>query len=145
MAAAMLPLLALQAGCYSIGPLEAGMPAPGARVVANLTPQGSESVAARLGPDVAEVEGLVESAADGGMTLGVTRVGQRAGGSRFVETESVELDRGALASVRQKRLNRGRSFLVGAVIIGGALLIAEAFGGVLFGEDGGGGTPVPPN
>jgi hypothetical protein len=144
-AGALLIVLTLQSACYSLDAEPSPAPAVGMRVVARLSEAGSTSVAPRLGPGAVELEGRVISAAEGRVTLAVTRVGRGSGLVDFPEREVLELPAGAVAELREKRLNRGRSALFGVVFVGGALLVARAFGGFLSGDDDPGGGPVPPN
>ena len=73
----LAPLLALvlAAGCYTYGPLSAPQPMAGRRVQADLTDDGIDSLATRIGPGVRAVDGDVVHADSAALTLAVREVG----------------------------------------------------------------------
>jgi hypothetical protein len=137
-------LLAGMGACYSVRPLETPAPAPGVRVVANLTEQGSLDLANQVGPRVREVEGVFAQMRADTLELSVTRVTHRDGTSNYWNGEPVAIPRAAVAALHERQIDTRRSVLLGAAITGGALLAAHFFGGFFTGESGGGGNPVPP-
>jgi len=114
------------------------------RVVARLTPPGSEEMARWIGPGIVEVEGVVQAIREDGWEIGLLRVQQAGRESVFWNREPVLFPREVLASVQERRLDRNRSVLAAGGITGGALLLARLVGGVVLsgGTGGGGGGPV---
>lgn len=134
----------LQAGCYSVRPVAGTELQPGTRVVATLTPEGAEQVAAQVGPRVVGFEAAVGSAAGEQWEMFVYTLVKRDSTEETWNGERVMVPRAALASVSEKRLDRTRSYLAAGIITVGALLLARGFQTGFF-SGGGDGPPEPPN
>lgn len=132
-------------GCYSVSAVDAGGPQPGTRLVASLTPDGSQQLAAQVGPRVIAVEGVLDEATAERLSLRLVRTEGANQVSTYWNQEEVSIPRPAIAQLRQRRLDRTRSYLAAGIIVGGALLLAAAAGGAFAGDSDGGGGPPPVN
>lgn len=132
-------------GCYSVSAVDPGGPQPGTRLLASLTPDGSQQLASQVGPRVIAVEGVLDEATAERLSLRLVRTEGANQISTYWNQEEVTIPRPAIAQLRQRRLDRTRSYLMAGAIVGGALLIASAAGGVFAGDDSGGGGPSPTN
>src|SRR3982750_1747636 len=72
--AILLPVLAVLSACYTYRPLVEPTPAPGQRVSAQLTAEGSRDLAVQIGPEVLHVEGDVVAADSSGLDLDVQEI-----------------------------------------------------------------------
>lgn len=129
--------------CYSRQSIGMDIPAPGVRIVAQLTDSGTVAMGNAIGPGATEVEGIVASADANAWTLNVLRVEQRGGLSSLWNRESVTFPRSALTAVSAKRINKKRSWLTAGIITVGAFVAARIFGAFDVNEGPGGGTPPP--
>jgi len=135
----VLGLLLPLSGCYTRGPLTTAVPAPGTRIVAQVTDSGVVALSNALGAGPVEVEGVVAAADDRSWDLQLVRVDYRGGASVLWNRERVSFPRATLAHATQMRLDRGKSWLVAGAVTATALLAARLFGAI-----GGGETPNPP-
>jgi len=140
----LLGTFALQ-GCYSVRALEPGGPRPGARVVASLTPEGSQQLASQVGPRVTAIEGVLDEATPTELSLRLVRTEGSSAVSTFWNQEEVTIPRPAIALLRERRLDRPKSYGVAALIVGGALLAATLASGAFTGDDGPSTVPPPAN
>lgn len=132
-------------GCYSVSAVDPGGPQPGTRLLASLTPDGSQQLASQVGPRVIAVEGVLDEANAERLSLRLLRTEGSNQVSTYWNQEEVNIPRPAIAQLRQRRLDRPRSYLMAGAIVGGALLLASMAGGAFAGGDDGGGGPPPPN
>ncbi|HEU4559181.1 MAG TPA: hypothetical protein VFS20_15070 [Longimicrobium sp.] len=132
-------------GCYSVSAVDPGGPQPGTRLVASLTPDGSQQLASQVGPRVIAVEGVLDEATADRLSLRLVRTEGANQISTYWNQEEVTIPRPAIAQLRQRRLDRTRSYLAAGAIVGGALFIASLAGGVFASDDGPGPGPPPPN
>ena len=137
-----LGVFPLVAGCYRHVPVAA--PVPTTRIIAQVTDTGSVVMANAIGSAATEIEGVVASVTDAAWRLQLVRVDHRGGMSTLWKLEEVAFPRIALTNVREKRLDRKRSWLVAGALTAGVILVSKAFGGSLTGGSDDGGTPPPP-
>ena len=129
-------------GCYKYTPLTTTDPVAGARIVVQLTPAGSDTLARFVGPRVTGIEGRVLETAGSDLVLAVAVVRKGNGEEDFWKGETVSIPLGVIAGLQQRRLSTGRTLLlVGAVAALGATVGAAASGGGSGGGGGGGGPP----
>jgi hypothetical protein len=137
-----LVTMASLVGCYKYTPLATTDPAPGARIAVELTLTGTDTVARFVGPSATRIEGRVVEAADTHLLLAVSVVRKRNGEEDFWKGETVNIPRGVISGLRQRRLATGRTLLLaGAVAALGATVGAAASGGSSGGGGNGGGPP----
>jgi len=138
-------LLLVLCACYTRQPLSTSVPAPATRIVARVTDAGEAAIANAVGPGALEIEGVIASANDTVWNLNLLRVTHRGGSTINWNRELVALPRSALSDVRERRLNKSRSWLTAGAVAAGVLIGARVFGNGGVGEDAGGGIIVPTN
>ena len=136
LAVGILPLLA---ACYTRGPLTTPVPAAGTRIVAQVTDSGVVALSNALGAGPVQVEGVVAAADGTSWDLQLVRVDYRGGASVLWNHERVNFPRATLDHPTEKRLDRGKSWLVAGAVTATALLAARLLGAI-----GGGETPNQP-
>lgn len=143
----LLALVAMLAGCYRYEPVGAGqpVPAPGTRVMLELTDQGRVAMERQVGAEVARVEGAVVSRGDSGYVVGVTTVIGVWGSRSRWQGERVTVREDYVRRMSLRRLSASRTVLAA----GGATLgfVAFVLSNSLIGggsEPGSGKEPPPP-
>jgi hypothetical protein len=119
----------LLAGCYTYRPLQEPAPAPGDRVSAQLTTEGSRELTGQIGPEILHVEGQVVSADSDGLDLEVLEIESVRGIRSDWHGEHVRLPRLAVAGLQERRLSVGGTTLLGGVLLGGLYAAYRLFGG----------------
>src|SRR5262245_6074629 len=136
--------LFLSAACYRQLPLEAPLPHPAPRIVAQVTDTGVVAMSNALGPGAQEVEGIVVAADNTNWDLRMLRVDYRGGSSVLWKQEQVRFPRTALSQATERRFSSGRSWVMAGLVTSAALLAAK-FLGVIGGGEGDNKPPPPPN
>ena len=141
----LVPLLAvwlppLLGACYSQRPLTMPVPAPGTRIVAQVTDSGVLAMTTALGSGPVAVEGVVAAADASSWDLRIVRVDYRGGASILWNRELVSFPRSTLTHATERRLDRGKSWFVAGAVVATAVLAARVFGAL----GGGGGSENPP-
>jgi hypothetical protein len=103
--------------------------APGDRVSAQLTTEGSRELTGQIGPEILHVEGQVVSADADGLDLDVLEIESVRGIRSDWHGEHVRLPRQAVAGLQERKLSVGGSALLGGVIVGGLYAAYRLFGG----------------
>jgi len=124
-----LLLLSLLAACYTYRPLETTTPAPGQRVSAQLTTEGSRDLTMQIGPEVLHVEGNVVDADSAGMDLDVLEIESYRGIRSDWHGERVRLPRVAVAGMQQRRLSIGGTGLLAGALTAGVYALYQVLGG----------------
>jgi hypothetical protein len=140
----VLGLAPLVAACYSQSPLTTPMPAPGTRIVAQVTDSGIVALSNALGPGAVEVEGEIAAAQDNSWDLRMVRVDYRGGTSVLWNRELVSFPRSMLMQPLERRFNTRKSWFAAGLITAGALLAARLAGVFGWGENPDK-QPPPPN
>lgn len=127
----LAPLLALvlAAGCYTYAPLSTPQPTPGRRVQADLTDDGIDSLATRIGPGVRVVDGDVVHADSAGLTLAVREVENLRGERSDWKGEAVRIPQRFVQRLQERRISVGGTGLLGGAIAAGVVAMTQAFGG----------------
>jgi hypothetical protein len=113
--------------CYRYTPIDVPSPALGSEVRVRLTDAGAVALAPLVGNRIETVDGRVSSVADTAVTLAVTATTDRVGSEVPWKGETVVFPRSAVASVEQKHLDRGKSYLVGGIAAGLVAAIGVGF------------------
>jgi hypothetical protein len=134
----MLPLLA---GCYTMQPLVGSRPepAPGTRLVIELTDAGRTAIASQMGPDVARFESRLVRQTDSAYVLSVSLVVNMWGAQTRWNGEQVTLRTDLVRTIGERRFSAGRTALAATGATAGFL----AF--VLTRSLVGGGSSTDPN
>ena len=111
----------------------------------SLTPDGSQQLASQVGPRVIAVEGVLDQATADQLSLRLVRTEGANQVSTYWNNEEVTVPRPAIALLRERRLDRPKSYLMAGAIVGAALLAGALTSGVFAGDDGGGPNPPPAN
>src|SRR5918911_823277 len=133
-----LLLLTLIAACYTYRPLETPMPAPGQRVSAQLTTEGSRDLTGQIGPEVLHVEGNVIDADSSGLDLDVLEIESYRGIRSDWHGERVRLPLQAVAGMQQRRLSIGGTGLMAGALAAGLYVVYRVLGGSDFIQGGNG-------
>jgi hypothetical protein len=141
--AAFATLVSFFTACYTQRPIDVSVPAPATRIIAQVTDTGSVAMANTIGAAALEVEGVVAEADAGTWRLHLLRVDHRGGNSSRWNRETVTFPRYALTNVRETRLDKKRSWIVGGIAAGAIVALTVLFGSVLSGSTGDGEPPPP--
>jgi hypothetical protein len=117
----------LSAGCYSYLPFTSVDPAPGTAVEVTLTDPGAAELERYLGPNVYILRGRFVRTEVQGLFLSVAAVETRLGDWHSWTGETVSIPTADIASVRVRRLARGRTLLLAAVGVAGVAATTAAF------------------
>ena len=82
-----------------------------------------------LGSQIQSIEGRVRSVSDSGIAISASEVGRVDADEQSFRGETVLIPSRYVVAVSQKRVQVGRSVLLGALITGGAIWIGNALGG----------------
>lgn len=134
----------LLSACYRTTPLPPPGPAPGTRIVAELTPQGSVEMAPTIGSGVHAVEGIAAGARQGELDISLLRVIQNGGTGVEWNREVVRFPVTALGSVGERRLDRTRTYVAAGGLAVLAVVLGRVFANSIFEGSGDDGTPPPP-
>jgi hypothetical protein len=135
-----LPLVAILAACYTYRPLTSPEPAPGDRVSAQLTTEGSQELAPQIGPEVLHVEGDVLDVDSSGLDLQVREIESYRGIRSGWNGERLRVPRQAVAGMQQRKLSVGGTGLMAGVMTAGLYLVYRVLGGPGIFEGGNGGS-----
>jgi len=141
------PLLALSlSSCYVQVPLEASAPAPapGTRLVIELTDQGRAGMESQVGPAVASVEGALVSRSDTVYVVGVSAVNGLWGAFSKWQGERVTLRAEFVRRLSERRFSMGRTVAVFGVATAGFLAFVVTRSLLGGGNEGGPGPVGPP-
>lgn len=140
-AAGVLATLAVGCQSYASIPLGAAPAADAVRI--ELTAVAAERLVPVVGPGVASLDGRVAAVAGDTLRLAVAGAMLRNGQTVEWRGEQVALRLEDVAAVRRRRPSVVRSVLLGALVVGGAVVAATQIGRNGADARGRGGTPVP--
>jgi hypothetical protein len=143
--ALMLLLTMGVTGCYRVAELQTTPPPADTRIVASISPAGSEELAEIIGANAVGVEGRVISVVDDQWELSVMRVDHERAPSITWNGERVLFPAGVLRNVRERQHDPLRTGIFMAGIVGTSVALAVSFIRHQFqdrGDDGGGGQPA---
>jgi hypothetical protein len=122
-------LLVTLAACYTYRPVETPAPAPGDRVSAQLTTEGSRDLTGQIGPEVLHVEGNVLSTDSTGLELEVREIESYRGIRSDWHGEKLKLPHSAVAGMQERRLSVGGTTFMGGVVAAGLYAVYRLLGG----------------
>jgi len=123
-----LGLVPLLVACYSEAPLTTPVPAPGTRIVAQVTDSGVVALTNALGAGAVEVEGEIAATQANAWDLRMVRVDYRGGTSVLWNRELVSVPRSMLARPVERRFNKPKSWLAAGLLTATAFLAARLVG-----------------
>lgn len=138
-----LSLIIALSACYTYRPLASPEPAPGDRVSAQLTTEGSRELAAQIGPEVLHVEGDVLQVDSAGLNLQVREIESYRGIRSGWSGERLHVPRQAVAGMQQRKLSVGGTGLLAGVLTAGLYAVYRVLGGPGLFEGGNGGSGGP--
>jgi hypothetical protein len=121
--------LVMVTACYTYRPLETTVPAPGQRVSAQLTTEGSRDLTGQIGPEVLHVEGDVVGADSSGLDLDVQEIENYRGIRSDWHGEHVRLPREAVAGMQQRHISIGGTGLMGGALAAGLYFVYRVLSG----------------
>lgn len=131
-------------GCYKLEPIRGVEPLVGSTVAFDVNDAGRVALGGTMGPEIAQVEGLLVEKDNEGFLLAVSAVRMLRGGEQPWTGERVRLNQTHLSTAYQKEFSLGRSLALGAISAGalGAVILTRSFLVSGSEDDGGGGPPV---
>ena len=142
--AAMALLVPALTGCYTLKPVSGVDPSPGTKLAFDVNDAGRVALGGSMGPEIAQVEGMLVEKDNDGYLLAVSNVRLLRGGEQVWSGEKVRLNNQYLGTAYQRRFSLGRSIGLGVVGIGGfgAILVSTSLLGL--GQDDSGKPPEEP-
>jgi len=137
-------LVPLLAACYSEIPLTTPSPAPGTRIVAQVSDSGIAALSNALGAGPIEVEGEIAATRVDSWDLRMVRVDYRGGTSVLWNRELVSVPRSMLVQPIERRFSKRKSWFTAGLLTATALLAARVIGVIGPGENPDK-PPPPPN
>lgn len=140
-------MLLVQTACYVYVPSMGASPRTGQRTQLALTAEGTSELARFLGPQVAEVEGMLTAIdSSGALSMDVDVIKLRSGLKQPWNGEgSVLFPRPYVVQVRERQLQRRKSVVFAAVLTAGLVTVAVIALNSTFAKGSGsdGGSPPP--
>lgn len=127
--------------CYTYVPVSGASVTPGSTATVSINDRGRVELSDVLGPGARRIDGRVVSATDTGLLMSVTAV-------QLIDLDvpirwegrQISLSSSLFSDIRQKRLSKGRTWLLAATMTAGAIL-ASTFAVRGFGTDPGSDKP----
>jgi hypothetical protein len=134
-----------QTGCYNYLPLRRSQVVPSMYLAVTLTQSGTEELTRYLGPEILVVRGRFLSATERGLTLSVSSVETRRGGTLEWRGETVVVPGDFVWDLEERHVARVKTVLLAGASVAGFFLAYAAFGPGATGTtpSGGGGGPAP--
>jgi hypothetical protein len=133
---------AMCAACYNQAPLATFPPPPHTHIVAQLSDSGTVAMGSALGPGVIAVAGVVEKADEKTWLLHMVSADQKDGRTIDWNQELVSFPASIFIQPQIRVLDKKKSWLAAAAIMGGAFLAARGFN--LIGSNGDKGDSTGP-
>jgi hypothetical protein len=118
-------IMAWSSGCYSLERVNAAAPVPGTRIALEVNDAGRVALGGAIGPEIDRVEGRLIERSNGEYLLGVTSVSLLRGGVQTWKGEQVIVKPEFVSTVYERRLDKARTGLFAAALIGGVVAIAS--------------------
>lgn len=125
---AITALGVLLVGCYTLQPISGTVPAPGTKVALDVNDAGRVALGGTMGPEIAQIEGLLIDRNAEDYVIAVSAVRLLRGGEQVWNGEQVRVSSEHVSSTYERRFSRERSIVLGATVIGGfaAFLVTRA-------------------
>lgn len=122
--AATLAAGLLATGCYTLRPAPGVQPSIGKKVAFDVNDAGRVALGGSMGPEIAQIEGLLLQKDAEGYLLKVSAVRTIHGAEQPWSGEQVRLKPEYLGQSYEKKLSVGRTLVFGLSVAGGFVLIA---------------------
>jgi hypothetical protein len=106
-------------GCYTLQPIGGVEPKPGAKLAFEVNDAGRVALGGSMGPEIAQVEGVLVEKDNEGYLLSVSNVRLLKGGEQVWSGEKIKLNNQYLGPAYARKFSLGRSIGLGVVGIGG--------------------------
>jgi hypothetical protein len=126
--AALALCCAGMAGCYTTVPLTSDPPPPEREIVVEFTETGAQRLGGLLGGAVVSARGRPLEWSSDTVALAMVVTTRAGGGEQFWQGERVAIPRGAIARVRERRLDRRRTAIGVLGGIAAAILVQQVTG-----------------
>lgn len=140
--AAVVLAALVASGCYHSVPVQ-GAPALGTEVVVEMTSDATERLGGFLGRGTVDLRGRLLAWEQDSVVLSMIASEDTRGAEQLWQGERVAVPRGAVARVRERRLQRGRTAAlaagIGTLVVTGIIVSTRGEGGA----SGGGTKPAP--
>jgi hypothetical protein len=123
-------------GCYTLQPVAGVEPKPGSKLAFELNDAGRTALGGTMGPEIAQVEGVLVEKDSEGYVLAISNVRLLKGGEQVWSGEKVRLNNQYLGPAYARRFSLGRSIGLGVVGIGGFAAIVAGGSLLGLGQDG---------
>jgi hypothetical protein len=124
-AVGLATILVCSSGCYSLERINGSSPPLGTRIALDVNDAGRVALGGSMGPEIDRVEGRLIERSNGEYLLGVTSVSLLRGGVQTWKGEQVVVKPEFVSTVYERRLDKVRTGLFAAAIVGGVVAIAS--------------------
>lgn len=131
-------------GCYTLRPVGGVEPKPGTKLAFEVNDAGRVALGGSMGPEIAQVEGLLVEKDNEGYLLAISNVRLLRGGEQIWSGEKVKLNNQYLGTAYERRFSLARSIGLGVVGIGGFAAILATRSLLGLGADPNPGPTEPP-
>jgi hypothetical protein len=119
---AAVPVLVAGTGCYEYQQSPSTALRPGQSVHVELTSSGTSSLVPTIGPNAQGIDGRVITSDATRLSLAATQIVRTVGPEEFLRNEPISIPFNGLGAVTVRQLDKPRTVLVTALILGGVIL-----------------------
>jgi hypothetical protein len=113
------------AGCYGYHPVEPAVPQPGTHVRADVSQAAADRLTQTFGPGVLQLRGMVVEQQPDRLSMVVDVYATARNGDLSGNNSAVWLPFNDIRMIEEKKLSRGRSAILGAGFLAGAVLVTS--------------------
>jgi hypothetical protein len=113
------------AGCYGYQPVEPGVPEPGTHVRADVSQAAADRLTQTLGPGILQLRGMVVEQQPDRLSIVVDVYSTARNGDLSGNNSAVWLPFNDIRMIEEKKLSRGRSVILGAGFVAGAVMFTS--------------------
>jgi hypothetical protein len=111
------------AGCYGYVPVEPATPEPGTQIRADVSQAAADRLIPTLGPGVIQLRGMVVEQQPDRLSMVVDVYSTARSGDLSGDRAAIWLPFNDISAIEEKKLSTGRSVILGAGFIAGALTV----------------------
>lgn len=113
------------AGCYGYQPVEPGIPEPGTHVRADVSQAAADRLTQTFGPGVLQLRGMVVEQQTDRLSMVVDVYSTARNGDLSGNNAAIWLPFNDIRLIEEKKLSRGRSVILGAGFLAGAVALTS--------------------